>query len=183
MSSFTAPTLATERLLLRRFELADAPAVQTLASDARLAAYTLNLPHPYPEGGALEFINGTHERSARGIAIELALTLKTDTSVIGCISLRPKLHNLSAEIGYWVGVPYWGQGYMTEAARRVIQYAFEVLELNRIYATYLTDNAASGRVMQKAGMTHEGTMRQHIQRNGVFHDFAYYAILRSEWKA
>lgn len=180
---FTVPTLETERLILRRLDLADAPSIQTLVSDKHIAAYTLNIPHPYPEGGALEFINGTHERAAQGQAIELGLLLKTEHAVIGCISLRPKVHQRSGELGYWVGVPYWSRGYTTEAARRMIQYGFEVLDLNRIYATHLAENPASGRVMQKVGMNHEGTMRQHVQKGGVFHDLAYYSILRSEYDA
>lgn len=177
---FNLPTLTTDRLLLRRFDLADAPEIQILASDARIAAYTLTIPHPYPEGAALEFINRTHERAAQGIAIQLAVTLKADQAVIGSVNLRPHLLKQSAEIGYWVGVPYWGQGYITEAASAIIQYAFHVLDLRRVYAKHLTDNAASGRVMQKAGMTHEGTMRQHVYKNGSFHDVAYYSILRTE---
>jgi [ribosomal protein S5]-alanine N-acetyltransferase len=177
----TCPTLETERLILRRLELADAPSIQTLVSDKRIAMYSLSIPYPYPEGGALEFINSSHERTAQGVSIELALVLRAEHQVIGCVGLRPKPHKRSAEIGYWVGVPYWSHGYMTEAVRHVIQYAFDVMELNRIYATYLVSNPASGRVMQKAGMTHEGTMRQHVQKNGVFHDVAYYSILRSEY--
>jgi RimJ/RimL family protein N-acetyltransferase len=88
-----------------------------------------------------------------------------------------------AELGYWLGVPYWNQGYMSEAVRRMIQYGFEHMQLNRVFARYLMTNPASGRVMQKAGMTYEGVMRKHTRKGDQFHDLAYYSILRSEFYA
>ena len=89
----------------------------------------------------------------------------------------------SAELGYWIGQSFWRQGYCTEAARAVLGYGFELLELNRVYASYLTRNPASGRVMQKIGMAYEGCLRQHIKKWDVFEDLALYGILRSDWAA
>ena len=87
------------------------------------------------------------------------------------------------ELGYWLGVPFWNQGYCTEAALAVVQYGFEVLRLHRIYASHMIRNPASGRIMQKIGMTYEGCQRQHVQKWGVFEDLATYGILQSEYVA
>jgi RimJ/RimL family protein N-acetyltransferase len=86
-------------------------------------------------------------------------------------------------MGYWLGVPHWNQGYMTEAARRVIQFGFEQQDLHRMVACHFTINPASGRVMVKAGMTYEGILRQHVRKAEQFFDLACYGILRSEFSA
>jgi ribosomal-protein-alanine N-acetyltransferase len=89
----------------------------------------------------------------------------------------------SAELGYWIGKPYWGNGYGTEAAKAVLHYGFTVLGLNRIYATHMSRNPASGRVMEKIGMKYEGCSRQHVKKWDVFEDLKMYAILKSEYES
>jgi [ribosomal protein S5]-alanine N-acetyltransferase len=84
-------------------------------------------------------------------------------------------------MGYWIGVPYWGRGYCTEAAGALLAHAFGPLGLHRVHATHLTRNPASGRVMQKLGMRHEGRMREHFLKWGVFEDVERYGILDREW--
>ena len=84
--------------------------------------------------------------------------------------------------GYWLGKDYWNKGYATEAVKAVIGYGFEKLRLNRIYAGHFTKNPASGRVMQKTGMTHEGLGREHILHWGVYEDMVECAILRKGTK-
>jgi RimJ/RimL family protein N-acetyltransferase len=107
---------------------------------------------------------------------------KADQQLMGAISLRPHQRHQRADIGYWIGVPYWNQGYTSEAARRLVDYGFAELGLRRIYASYFSHNIASRRVMEKAGMTYEGTLRQHVERLGKFYDLGYCGILRSEWE-
>lgn len=145
-------TLETERLLLRRFTLEDAPRVQLLAGDKAIAETTLNIPHPYEDGMAEEWI-GTHEEQRDAGKLEnFALVQKGDNLLVGAIGLVIKREFESAELGYWVGRPYWGQGYCTEAARMILKYGFEQLGLNRIFAGHFTINPASGKVMKKIGM-------------------------------
>ena len=91
-------------------------------------------------------------------------------------------HN-RAELGYWIGVPYWNHGYATEAASTVLRYAFETMDLHRVYAFHFTTNPASGRVLEKIGMTHEGTRRGHTLKWGEYLDNEAYGILRDEWRA
>ncbi len=176
------PTLETERLYLRRFELADAETVQKLVSDRRIAATTLNIPHPYPEGGALEWINRGHGLIAERRVFPFALVPKDEDTVMGTITLTVRKDGTQAEAGYWLGVPYWGHGYMTEAVRRILRFSFEEAGLNRVLASHFADNVASARVMQKAGMIYEGMMRGHIIKWGQALDLCWYAILRSDFE-
>ena len=126
---------------------------------------------------------GTHQESfERGEQATFAIVLREGDTLIGAIGLSIKAQYEQAELGYWVGKPYWGQGYCTEAARAVLDYAFTVLNLNRIHAHHLARNPASGRVMQKIGMTYEGHLRQHVKKWGAFEDIKMYGILRSEFE-
>jgi RimJ/RimL family protein N-acetyltransferase len=173
------PTLTTDRLILRPFELADAPAVQRLAADREIAANTLLIPHPYPEGAAEEWINGHDDASPNLI---FAVTLRDAGEAMGAIGLHMEPRHERAEIGYWLGVPYWGNGYMTEAARAVVGYAFDGGGVNRVFAYHFTRNPASGRVLQKIGMQREGTMRQHLVKWNERVDVDCYGIIREDWK-
>jgi len=174
------PTLTTARLLLRPFVLTDAPDVQRLCNVREIALNTLLIPHPYPDGMAEQWIASQVENFAKGEVITFAITLREGSELAGAIGMRIQLDNDCAEIGYWVGVPYWGRGFATEAARAVVVYGFDRLVLNRIFAEHFTRNASSGRVLQKIGMRHEGTMRQGHKKWGEYVDSELYAILRSD---
>lgn len=176
------PTLHTDRLLLRPFTSADAKDVQRLAGDKAIADTTLNIPHPYLDGVAEEWI-ATHQSGfeARKV-VNFAVVSRDTGELFGCASLI----NLSAryeraELGYWIGRPYWNKGYCTEAARAVVEYGFSVLELRRIYARFLKRNPASGRVMEKIGMLREGCLREHAKKQEQFEDIVLYGVLKSEW--
>lgn len=173
------PTLTTERLVLRPFTLADAPAVQRLAADREIARNTLLIPHPYPEGAAEEWISGHDEKSDNHI---FAIALRAGGEAMGAIGLHVEWPHERAEIGFWLGVPYWGNGYATEAARAVVGYALMDAGLNRVFAYHFTGNPASGRVLLKIGMQREGTMRQHLVKWGERVDVDYYGILREDWE-
>jgi ribosomal-protein-alanine N-acetyltransferase len=175
------PTLETERLVLRPFELSDAPRVQLLAGDRDVAAMTKNIPHPYEDGLAEAWIGSHQERFDKREETVFAITLEESDELIGAIGLVLKLDQEIAELGYWIGKPYWGRGYCTEAARAVLHFAFTKLRLNRVHAHHFSHNPASGRVMQKVGMRHEGSLRQHVKKWGEFFDVEAYGILRSEF--
>lgn len=176
------PTLQTQRLILRPFTLADAPDVQRLAGDREIAATTLLIPHPYEDGMAEEWIKTHPTGFQEGTGICFAIALRETEELCGAIGLRIHKINRNAELGYWVGKPYWGRGYCTEAARAIVQYGFEVLGLHRIYSSHFSNNLASGRVMQKIGMSHEGCLRQDTWKWGKFEDVELYAILKSDWQ-
>jgi RimJ/RimL family protein N-acetyltransferase len=100
---------------------------------------------------------------------------------MGAIGLHVTRNHDRAEIGYWLGVPYWNRGYVTEAAKAIVDYVFNTLDLNRVFAFHFTRNPASGRVLQKIGMKREGTMRQHIVKWGEHVDVDHYGAVREEW--
>jgi len=103
-------------------------------------------------------------------------------ALVGTVSLRCNAIHLRAELGYWIGVPFWGNGYATEAVGSVIDWGFETLGLERIYGQHLAGNEASGRVMQKAGLRYEGTLRHCVLKDGTHYDTPMYAILRGDWQ-
>jgi ribosomal-protein-alanine N-acetyltransferase len=86
-----------------------------------------------------------------------------------------------AELGYWIGEPFWNQGLCTDAGQAVVNYGFTALELIRIHSCHIKRNPASGRVMQKIGMTHEGFRRQHVRKWDVLEDLDLYGILKEDW--
>ena len=176
------PHLTTERLLLRPFTLNDAPDLHRLVGEPEIADTTLNIPHPYEEGMAEEWISTHPERFDSGKGVNLAITLRADGRLTGAIGLDINERFNRAEMGYWVSVPQWNKGICTEAAIEILRYAFEDLHLNRVQATHLSRNPASGRVMQKIGMLHEGTLRQYVKKSDVYEDLEMYSMLREEWK-
>ncbi|MEA3440103.1 MAG: GNAT family N-acetyltransferase [Chloroflexota bacterium] len=180
MNAAGQPALTTERLLLRPFTLADAPEVRRLAGDRNIAETTLNIPHPYEDGMAEEWISSHPEQYTKGEGVVFAITLQSDDMLVGAVGLAINQRFDRAELGYWIGSPYWNQGYCTEASREVLRYAFQELELNRVQATHLTRNSASGRVMQKLGMKREGRLRQYVKKWDIYEDLEMYSILKDE---
>jgi [ribosomal protein S5]-alanine N-acetyltransferase len=177
------PTLTTARLVLRPHELADAPRVQRLAGDWKVADTLLTMPHPYLDGVAETWIAGRAKAWTEQHLLDLAIALP-GTGLIGGIGLvdySPRHRH--AELGYWIGLEFWGRGYCTEAAEAVIRFGFERMNLVRIFARHFARNPASGHVMRKLGMTHEGCLRQHFERWGGFEDAVCYGLLRDEWAA
>lgn len=177
------PLLQTERLLLRPFELADGPDVQRLAGDRAIADTTLNVPHPYEDGMAESWIATHQPRYEAGELCNFAIVLRGSEELIGAVGLVIVPRFEQAELGYWIGKAHWGKGYCTEAARAVLECGFTTLRLHRIHASHLPRNPASGRVMEKLGMRHEGLRRGHVKKWGVFEDIEQYGILRDEWGA
>lgn len=177
-----APTLLTERLVLRPFSLADAPAVQKLAGDEDVARMTRNIPYPYLDGIAETWISSLAPVYEAGNGLTLAICLKESDELAGCLGLRINQADQHGEIGYWVGKPFWGRGYCSEAAQAILDYGFRELELHRIFGYYLTKNPASGKVMAKIGMLYEGCQRGHILKWGVFEDLGLYGITYQDWK-
>ena len=168
-------TLKTARLVLRPLTIADAPRVQLLAGAREVALNTLLIPHPYPDGAAEAWIANASEHEVK-FAID-------DGELVGVIGLRVNESDNRAELGYWIGVPYWDRGYATEAAAEVVRYGFEELGLNKIYAGYFSRNPASGAVLRKIGMTYEGTLRQHHRKWGEYVDVEFYAIITTRTAA
>ena len=157
--------------------MSDAPAVQRLCGEYDIALNTLLIPHPYPDGAAEEWISKHQAEFDENKIIHFAID---DGQLTGAMGLVTKDKGIS-EIGYWIGKPFWGRGYATEAAIEVIRYGFEERDLLRIFAMHYGRNPASGRVLQKAGMRYEGTLRQHLKKWDEYVDLVCYGLLREEW--
>ena len=175
------PALLTERLELRPFRFEDAPRVEEIASAREIADTTLNVPHPYPPGAAAAWIAGHALAWEAGTGAAFAITERAGGALVGAIGLAIAPEHARAELGYWVAVSHWGLGYCTEAARAVLAFAFGPLALHRVQARHFLRNPASGRVMRKLGMRHEGVHREAMRKWGRFEDLAQYAILADEW--
>jgi RimJ/RimL family protein N-acetyltransferase len=176
------PVLETDRLLLRPFTLADAPNVQRLAGHADVARTTF-LPYPYQANHAAAWIQHQEEDFRAGKLTNFAIERRGGGELMGSVGLMLEPAYQHGQLGYWLGVPYWGAGYGTEAARAVLTYGFDELELHRIYAAHFNSNPASGRILIKLGMVYEGRQREHYLRFNRFEDAELYGILRHEFEA
>lgn len=180
--SVSIPTLETSRLHLRPFTLDDASAVQLLAGAPEVAATTLNIPHPYPPGAAENWIGSHASNAERGEFFTWALARKTDEALLGAVSIGINQRHQRGEIGYWLGVPFWNQGYMTEAAREIVRFGFVELGLHRIEAMMLPWNPGSRRVAEKAGLRYEGLLRGYIRKGDEFQDVFMCALVRGDFQ-
>jgi RimJ/RimL family protein N-acetyltransferase len=181
-SVINQPTLETERLVLRPLTPDDAPTLARRAGRREIPDTTISIPHPYSEQQAREWIAGHADFFTKGKGVVFGMESRHEGTLAGTIGLREiDAEHSQAELGFWVAVEHWGQGYATEAARTVVNFGFEQLGLNRIYAHHMVRNPASGRVLTKIGMKQEGLLRQRVRKWGVFEDVVLLAALRCEW--
>jgi RimJ/RimL family protein N-acetyltransferase len=145
------PVLETERLILRPPRLEDAKAIATLANDRRIAENTARIPHPYLVADAEAFIAGINVPGGETVFLITDL----DDSILGGCGVGV-VDGQGAELGYWLGVPFWGQGYATEAVRAVIDYAFTELDYAFLNAGARVTNPGSRRVLEKCGFQWTG---------------------------
>lgn len=158
--------------------LADAPRVRALADDARIADTTTTIPHPYPEGAAETWISEHEVSYTQAREATFAIQHRASGHLIGAVSLLDiQLKHLRAELGYWTGVPFWGNGYCTEAVGILIHHARDAFGVTRIVGRCFARNAASARVMAKAGLQPEGVLRKQILKNGVYEDIMLFGLV------
>ncbi len=170
--------LETARLRILPYNEADIAELVPLIGAREVAATTGRIPHPYTVEDAREFL----AKIETDREVSLAVTLRDSGRLIGGIGLRLVEQQQHAELGYWLGVPYWGNGYATEAAQEILRYGFVQLNLHRIFATHFKANLASGRILIKIGMRHEGCQRGHFRKWDQFVDLELYGVLREEWR-
>lgn len=173
--------LETDRLILRPFILDDATRVQEIAGDKDVAKTTLNIPHPYSLEAAKSWIKN-HPTMIKNGTYPFAIVLKTERIIVGTMTIRVNEAHKKGELAYWVGKEYWGNGYATEAAKKVVRYGFEDLNLNRIWAKAMSKNPASIKVMKNIGMRKEGVLKQDMIKSGVLVDSDIYGLVKSDYK-
>ena len=183
MEIFTGfmPTLETPRLRLRKLTMRDAQDIFDYCQDPHVARYVLwDAQRSISE--ARGYIRYMLRKYRMGEPASWGIEWKENGRIIGTIGFMwIQKENASAEVGYSLSRGYWNRGIMTEALNEVLRYGFRSMNLNRIEAQHETPNTASGAVMRKCGMRHEGTLRQRLLNKGKFVDVELYAILRSEY--
>src|SRR6478735_7718408 len=149
--------LESERLILRPPGPRDIQSMTVWLSDFDVARMTSRIPHPYNEGDAEAFL-------ALATGPRFAIQRKSDGVFLGMTGLDVER---DYEFGYWLGKPFWGLGYATEAAHRLVAYAFEALDLETVHAGWFYDNPASGHVLAKLGARHNGSQMRDCRARGM----------------
>jgi RimJ/RimL family protein N-acetyltransferase len=150
------PVLATARLVLRAPRRSDGEAIAALANDRRIAANTARIPHPYAIEDAEQFIAAVNKREG-----EACFAITLDGAPIGVCSVDRREDG--PELGYWLGVPYWGRGFATEAVRALIDHTFGDLEHETLISGARVNNPASRRVLEKCGFQWTGVRLSRIR--------------------
>ena len=176
------PVIETPRLTLRRLTMGDAQDIYRYSQDREVARHVLWEAHQsiWESRAYIRFLLYQYRNGLPG---SWGIILKETGRVIGTIGyMNHSADNATVEVGYSLARAHWGKGLMTEALTAVIHETFRALDIHRIEAMHFTDNPASGRVMQKCGMTHEGHLRERVCCKGVFRDVEMWAILRRDWE-
>lgn len=176
--------LETRRLILRKPEAVDASGVQTLIANWEIAKWLGRLPWPYPHDGAEEWLTRMSQETATGKGYAFGIFVKSRPfdGIIGVLGLH--LHETGGwELGYWLGEPYWGLGYMSEAAPHIVRFAFEDLNLERIEAGHFFGNAGSARVLLRCGFEYTGEARRWCEARRHEVDAMEMELTRAKWLA
>ena len=168
--------LETERLTLRRPTLADVKAITRLANDRRIAENTRRLPHPYSQDHAVDFVRTMADTR------DTAFLIENNFAPIGMVGISWS-ENDAPELGYWLGVEHWGQGFATEAARAIIDYFFEEFDCEHLYAGARVTNPSSRNVLEKCGFQWSGVELHRFEALGSSTPVDRFRLSRSVWSS
>lgn len=174
-----AGVLATKRLVLRPFRLSDGPGVEDLAGAFDVAKMLDRVPFPYPKGDAARWI-ATHDQ-ARDDGTDYPFAIEHDGAFVGSVGLHREADGLY-HLGYWVGLPFWGKGFATEAAHGALIFAFDELGEREVKSGHYADNHASGRVMTKLGFRYARESMRFSKARGHAVRFLDTRITRDAFK-
>ncbi len=176
-----SPVLVTKRLRLRLLEDRDLALFAERANRQEIYDTTLRMPLPYRFEDAKQFMAVQHAAWASETGLAMVVCLRETDEPIGAVGLEINRPMDRAELGYWIAVPMWNQGFATEASAAIMKYGFAHLGLHRIVACHVPGNDASAKVMKKLGMSYEGTHRENVKKDGAFRDDVVYAVLKREF--
>ncbi|MEH2068481.1 MAG: GNAT family protein [Nostoc sp.] len=175
--------LETNRLLMREFVAADWQAVFTYQSDPLYLLYSNWIHRTQNDVGEFVKMFINQQKELPRTKFQLAIILKQENRLIGNCGIRVNdLELREANIGYELNPEYWGQGYATEAAKAILKFGFEELQMHRIWSWCVAENIASFKVLEKIGMRREGHLQEKELIKGKWYDNFLYAILDREWK-
>jgi RimJ/RimL family protein N-acetyltransferase len=172
-----ACVLETERLALRRPTLADVKAIARLANDRRIAENTRRLPHPYSQDHAVEFV-----RAMAAEQRDMAFLIENNHTPIGMVGINWR-DEAAPELGYWLGVEHWGQGFGTEAARAVIDFFFEEFDHDQLISGARVTNPASRNILEKCGFQWSGVELHRFAALGSSAPVDCFRLSRSVWSS
>ena len=159
--------LETERLLLRPYSHDDSQAIVRLLNDPEMARFLMVIPYPFVEFDAKTLVKAAWRRMTGGRGFDLLVAARTAISQpIGSVGVGLHDEGTRAELGFWIGRNHWGEGYATEAARRMMEFATEALKVSRFTGTVATDNAASLAVLAKLGFAETGRDERKVPSTG-----------------
>jgi len=173
--------LETERLLLRPPERSDVPVFAPLIGDFDVAKNLSTVPHPYAVAHGEEFVARVEQQRSTGTDFNFAITRKSDKAYMGGCGLHLKEGKF--EFGYWLGKPFWKHGFATEAATRLLLFAFHELNADSVWAGWYFDNPASGHVLEKLGCTPNGMDKRACMARGADVDCNLVILARKEFFA
>jgi len=172
------PRIETERLILSELKEGDLPLVIEYLQDREFSEYMSSIPHPYGKEEANFWLKMTQEAFESKKGFTFAIRDKEE-KVIGAIGLHDQGSD-KAEMGYWLAKIFWGKGYVMEAAKAIVDFGFNELELNKIFAVHFPNNPASGKIMRKIGMELEAVLKQHLKKDSEYYDIPMYSIFRNK---
>ena len=176
------PILSTTRLILSQPTVADTEdVILQMNSTSEISENTLTLPFPYHKQHADYWFQMAEFSFKKKEAFIFGIREKENLKLIGAVGLHLDVTNNKAEVGYWLGKSFWNKGYVSEALQKIVEFGFEELHLNKIYASHFPHNPASGKVLQKNGFEFEGILKQEVLKNGQFLDLHRYAIFQEKY--
>lgn len=173
--------LQTERLILRTPTLADIEAVTAFANDPDCSWGGYGIPHPCSDEHSEAWIRKSGQKLDAEEGYAFLVCRKDDGAVMGDVQLNRDAMRNVGDIGYIIGKGHRGNGYAEEATHELLRFAFEDIELHRVYATCWARNERSAHILEKLGFIREGVLREHALKWGKYEDDVYYGMLRREW--
>ena len=170
--------IQTDRLWLRQPSEADIPNIVKYAGHKTIADGTINIPHPYDEQDARNWLELIKSNAAKGEQVNFGIYLNK-VDLIGSIGLKISPRFNHAEVGYWIGVPFQGKGFATEVLREMLDYGFDKLQLHKIFGNHFLTNPASAKVMIKCGMRKEAELIDHYKKGKKYYSIVQYCIFRN----
>lgn len=176
------PEITTQRLILNQPVETDRKNLLLYLNETpEFAENTLSMPYPYTNESADFWFKMSQEGFEKKDAFIFAIRDKETLKLMGGIGLHLTPQHHKSEVGYWIAKPFWNKGYVTEALKAVLKFAFEELKLNKVYASYYPHNPASGKIMEKCGMKHEAFLKEEYYTLGRYLDVNRFSILKSDY--
>lgn len=172
------PVLETENLILSDLEEGDLPFVVEYLQEKIFSELTSNIPYPYSHEDAKFWLEMSRKAFGNGSGFTFAIRSKEER-IMGAIGIHDRGDD-KAELGYWLAVPFWNKGYVTEAALAVVEFGFKELGYNKIFATHFPHNPSSARIMQKIGMKQEAILKEHLKKGDEYFDIPLYSIFKKK---